>query len=229
MRVGHRSGESPSRAGQARPSQPAITIRQRDPGPCPRRPGSNACKRYPIAIRHCREESPKKNATRWSPKGPPGPSGDDPAATKQTTTGVLPMTDDNTPDRNNHARASSTTPQRTARPCRTSCSPSAKSPTSCATRSPPCVTGATSAPDRTASASDAPCRYWHHNVTTWLIQQSSASDHPRPRNKEVKPGAGRAVSRDRQRLNVPPAVWSPNIPQNGRGQRGAHNFRGNVP
>ena len=23
-------------------------------------------------------------------------------------------------------------------------------------------------------------RYWHHNVTTWLIQQSSASDQPRP-------------------------------------------------
>jgi len=48
-------------------------------------------------------------------------------------------------------------------------------------------------------------RYWHHNVTTWLQQQSSASDQPRPRNKEVKPAAGRAGSRDRQRLNVPPA------------------------
>lgn len=34
-------------------------------------------------------------------------------------------------------------------------------------------------------------RYWHHNVTTWLQQQSSASDQPRPRNKEVKPAAGR--------------------------------------
>ncbi|NMM23091.1 MAG: helix-turn-helix domain-containing protein [Phycicoccus sp.] len=24
-------------------------------------------------------------------------------------------------------------------------------------------------------------RYWHHDVTTWLQQQSSASDQPRPR------------------------------------------------
>jgi hypothetical protein len=36
---------------------------------------------------------------------PSGPSGDDLAATKQTTTGALPMTDHNTPGRNNHARA----------------------------------------------------------------------------------------------------------------------------
>jgi predicted DNA-binding transcriptional regulator AlpA len=46
-------------------------------------------------------------------------------------------------------------------------------------------------------------RYWLHNVTTWLQQQSSASDQPRPKNKKVKPGAGRAGSRDRQRLGTP--------------------------
>ena len=33
-------------------------------------------------------------------------------------------------------------------------------------------------------------RYRHHNVATWLQQQSSASDQPRPSNKEVKPAAG---------------------------------------
>ena len=26
-------------------------------------------------------------------------------------------------------------------------------------------------------------RYWHHDVTTWLQQQSSASDQPRPRTR----------------------------------------------
>ena len=34
-------------------------------------------------------------------------------------------------------------------------------------------------------------RYWHHDVTTWLQQQSSASDLPRPMNQEVRPAAGR--------------------------------------
>ena len=49
-------------------------------------------------------------------------------------------------------------------------------------------------------------RYWHNDVTTWLQQQSCASDQPRPRNKEVKPAAGRVGSRDRQRLGtLPPA------------------------
>ena len=72
-------------------------------------------------------------------------------------------------------------------------------------------------------------RYWHHNVTTWLQQQSSASDQPRPRNKEVKPAAGRAGSRDRQRLNVPPAGLVTQNPANGPWQWGVHNFRGNVP
>jgi hypothetical protein len=49
-------------------------------------------------------------------------------------------------------------------------------------------------------------RYWHHGVKTWLQQQSSTGDQPRPRNKEVKPAAGRAGSRDRQRFGtLPPA------------------------
>ena len=26
-------------------------------------------------------------------------------------------------------------------------------------------------------------RYWHHDVTTWLQQQSSASDQPQPRTR----------------------------------------------
>jgi Helix-turn-helix domain len=73
-------------------------------------------------------------------------------------------------------------------------------------------------------------RYWHHNVTTWLQQQSSACDQRRPRNTEVKPGAGRAGSRDRQHLErYLGRVWSPENPQNGPRQWGAHNFRGNVP
>ena len=139
------------------------------------------------------------------------------------------MTDDNTPDPNNHARAiiDHTTAHRAAMPDElltiSEVADILRDPVATLRYWRHLGTGPHSFRiGRTV-------RYWHHNVTTWLIQQSSASNHPRPRNKEVKPGAGRAVSRDRQRLNVPPAVWSPKIPQNGRGQRGAHNFRGNVP
>jgi len=229
MRAEHRSAESPSRAGQARPRQPAITTRQRDPGPCPHRPGSNACKRYPIANRRGREEQPMKNATRWSPKGPSGPSGDD-----LVTTNKQPQ--EHCHDRLQHplaettTGASSTTPQRTGRPSRTSCSPSPKSPTSSAPRSPPCVTGATSAPDRTACASGAACA-----SGTTTSPPGCNSRAPRRNRPDPGPG-GEARRRPRWGAGIGnalerylPRVWSPENPQTGLGKGVSTTFGGTWP
>ena len=126
------------------------------------------------------------------------------------------MTDHNTSGRNNHARAIIDTPQRTRRPCRTSCSPSPKSPTSSAPRSPPCATGATLAPDRTASASDAASA-----TGTTTSPPGCNSRAPPVTSPDPGPG-GEARRRPRRGAGIGNVlerylarVWSPENPQNG--------------
>jgi hypothetical protein len=72
-------------------------------------------------------------------------------------------------------------------------------------------------------------RYWHHDVTTWLQQQSSEGDQPDP-GPGGEPASGRAGQPGWA------TFWNctsrgsghPKTPRNGPSQGGVHNVRGNV-